>query len=168
MWIWPAFCTLTISSLKYCFHQFKEGLWKFHAFFIQNIFFKSVNKNEKNSYFNFFHVNIFSDCCLKNINMFICHFLSTFFLKYYEKFSQIKSKIFYQSFLNFSWKSGQISCVIFWYLFDFRISIDGRVNRMSFLNYFFLRYNKTFIRFCLMKLTTLPCDTGLCHLTRNL
>jgi hypothetical protein len=67
--------------------------------------------------------------------MFICHFLSSFFRNIMKFFRKSSPKIFIDAFLNSSWKSGRISCIIFWYLFDFRISTDGRVNRISFLSY---------------------------------
>jgi hypothetical protein len=44
-------------------------------FFLIN-FMKSVNKNEKIATLTFFmHVYILSDCCLKNHEMFFCHFV---------------------------------------------------------------------------------------------
>jgi hypothetical protein len=81
------------------------------------------------------HVYIFSDCWLKNHNMFICHFCLLFSRNIMKNFRKSSPKFFVNAFLNFSWKSDRIRCVIFWYLLDFRISTDRRVIRISFLNY---------------------------------
>jgi hypothetical protein len=102
----------------------------FHPKFLLFFFLKYVNKNEKNSHSYFFmHVYIFSERCLKNHNMFICHFLSTYFRNIMKNFSKSSPKFFINAFLK------------------------GKSNIVSKL---------------LMKFTTLACDTGLCHLARNL
>jgi hypothetical protein len=66
------------------------------------IFLKYVNKIEKIATFTFFmHVYIFSDCCLKNHVMFICHFVVEF-LEILSKFSTNQvQKFLLLVFLNF-------------------------------------------------------------------
>jgi hypothetical protein len=140
---------MCISSLKYFFIYLRKDLSSNFYFWIRKIFKKIQNikisrifhpkilnlwiKTKKIATLTFFmHVYIFFDCCLKHHNMFICRLFLEILWKIFA--TQVQ-KFLLMLFWILLEKSGRISCVIFWYLFDFRISTDGRVNRISFLNY---------------------------------
>jgi hypothetical protein len=124
-----------------------KALWKFYAFFVRKFFlffFKSVGKNEQKSHFNFFRGYMFSDLCLKNHKILICHFLSTF-LKILWKFSANQVQFFL--------------LVVFWILHKFVFGI--------YLVFVFqpMERSSCFTQEnigseLLMKLTTLVCNTG--------
>jgi hypothetical protein len=112
-----------ISSLKYFFNYLTKDLSSNFYFWIRNIFkkiqniikisrifypkfffLKSVNKKKIATLTFFVIVNIFSDSYLKNHNMFICHFLSTFLRNIMKNFRKSSPKFFINAFLNFCWK----------------------------------------------------------------
>jgi hypothetical protein len=120
------------KDLSSCFHLWNrkklkkiQNIIKIFRIFSPKFFlfrsFKSVSKNQRNNYFNFFmDAYIFSDRCLKNHKIFIFNFLSTF-LEILWKFSQNQDQNFllvvFEFFIKNQAKSlqgGPIFPKVFW------------------------------------------------------
>jgi hypothetical protein len=115
-----------IPSIKIFFRIFRP---KFYHFF-----FKFVNKNEKKPLLLSSCLHIFWPLFEKSKDVYW-----SFFVDFFRNIMKIFRKSSLKFLLLVFWiiyeNLDRITCEMFWYLFGFLILTDGRVKRISILNY---------------------------------